>query len=402
MSPMSTKGRGKHALIGLAGLLAFVLIVSFCLAQYNQAFRSFVPVTVQADRAGLLMDSGSKVKLHGVVVGSVGKVTTTGQGASIALQLDPGMIDKIPSGVSADLVPPTVFGAKYVALMPSGTGEGHLQPNAVIGNSNVTSEINTTFDAVLKTLQAMRPAELNAMLNSVATTLQGKGKQIGDLIRETNDYLHQFNPSLPALTGDLPKASDVSDLYNQVTPDLMRTLDNGGALSDTLVQQRTQLNAFLLSFTRLGNDTSSFLAQNGQALTTTLDFLQPTIQLLSRYSPELPCLFGGLVRNDQLLSGVLGGPAMGGTHRELNVTATVLTRSLPAYKYPQDLPVVGADTGPDCHDLPVVNTKVPYVNYNTGANPYQTHQDGLGVSDVPLSVLLFGQQLPVSLPGGRR
>lgn len=389
---MRTRGRVAHPLLGLAGIMAFVLVVALCVAQYNQAFTEYVPVTVRAERAGLLMDPGGKVKLHGVQVGTVGSVDTDGAGVTIGLRLDPELVRKIPAGVSADIVPPTVFGAKYVELIPSGIGGGTLQAGAVLPNRNVTAEVNTTFDALLKTLQTIRPAELNSMLNSVATAVQGKGAQLGALIRETGDYLRQINPSLPALAEDLPKTASVADRYASVAPDLVRTLGNTGNLSDTLVRERAPLAAFLLSFTKMGNGAAEFLARNGQAVKTTLDYLRPTLGLLAEYSPELPCLLGGLVRNDELLSAVMGGPEMGGTHRGANVTLTVQSDSLPAYRYPDDLPVVGASGGPDCHGLPRVDRVVPYVNYDTGANPYRSGQDGLQVSDQPLSVLLFGKQ----------
>ncbi|MFD2473573.1 MCE family protein [Amycolatopsis silviterrae] len=397
---MRRSNRVKDPLIGLAGLLSFALVVALCLAQYNQEFTSYVPATVRADRTGLLMDSGAKVKLNGVQVGTVGDIALSGSGVTVALRLYPDMAGKIPSGVEADLVPPTMFGAKYVSLVPEGSRSGTLQPNAVIPNRNYTAEINTTFDAVLRTLDALEPAQLNSMLNSVADTLQGRGKQIGSVLRETNDYLRQINPSLSSLAGDLPATSAVADDYTKVTPDLVRTLSNVGNLSDTMVREHAQLNAFLLSFTKLGNNTASFLSANERAIPTTLNYLRPTIQLLGRYSPEIPCLLGGLVRNDELLSAVVGGPEMGGTHRDAHVTVTVQSDSLPAYSYPGNLPVVGADNGPDCHGLPRVDRKVPYVNYDTGANPYPTHQDGLTVSQVPLSVLLFGEQQPTA-GGGR-
>ena len=41
---------------------------------FSGQFRSFVPVTLTADRSGLVMESGAKVKMRGVVVGRVGKI----------------------------------------------------------------------------------------------------------------------------------------------------------------------------------------------------------------------------------------------------------------------------------------------------------------------------------------
>ena len=45
-------------------------------------FKSYVPVTLTSDRAGLVMESGAKVKMRGVQVGRVSSVGTAKDGAS--------------------------------------------------------------------------------------------------------------------------------------------------------------------------------------------------------------------------------------------------------------------------------------------------------------------------------
>ena len=51
------------------------------------------PVTLISDRAGLVMDSGAKVKMRGVQVGQVGRVTG-GQGpVNLELEIEPDQID---------------------------------------------------------------------------------------------------------------------------------------------------------------------------------------------------------------------------------------------------------------------------------------------------------------------
>jgi phospholipid/cholesterol/gamma-HCH transport system substrate-binding protein len=389
----------RYPLLGLTGVAAFVGMVALCVALYGQAFLTSVPVTVLADRSGLLMESGAAVKLNGVVVGQVSDVSTDGAGARIGLALQPRMVGHIPADVSAQIVPPTVFGAKYVSLVPP-ANTGHfvgrpIAAGAVIDRSQVTVEINGTFEQILLTLNAMPAAKLNEALGAVAGTLDGRGAQLGTVLVKLDAYLRQFNPSLPALTADLPRAAATADLYADITPDLVRTLDNTGAVSDTLVDQQAQLGAFLLSLTHLGDQTADVLHENEDAIPTTLDTLRPTSRLLGQYSPILPCLLAGVVNNDTLLRAVMGGPAMGGTHRDANVLFSV-ERSQPAYQYPADLPKIGASNPPNCYGLPAVHGAVPHQRFNSGADPYPTDHEGVTLGQVPIGVALFGDTFPLN------
>lgn len=396
---MSSERRFRHPLIGLASLLVFAVLVGLAIASYNQEFVSSEPITIKSQRSGLLMDPGAAVKLRGVVVGRVGTVVADGDGAVLTADLDPELIDQVPANVSARIVPPTMFGSKYVKLVPPAGGPaGSLRPGAVLDDSRVTVEINDTFAEVMRTLQALQPARLNAMLTSVANTLDGKGVEVGRLIRDANAYLERINPSLPALRADIGKTIPVANDYTAITPDLVRTADNAGSISTTIADQRAQLAAFLLSMTHLGDDMSTFLDNLEEPLVTTLAVLEPSLRLVAEYSPELPCLFGGIVENDRLLSAVMGGPEFGGTHRNANVTMT-LGRGMGPYRYPRDLPKVNATGGPDCHGLPVVDKLVPYVKFDTGADPYRSQQEGIEAGEVPIGVLLFGEQIPA---GGER
>ncbi|NKQ51670.1 MCE family protein [Amycolatopsis sp. K13G38] len=388
----------KYTTIGAAVLAVAVLVVALAVAQYNRAFDSIVPITINADRSGLLMDPGAAVKLSGVRVGSVSAVTTDGNGARLSVDLDPAQIGHIPAALSANLVPTTVFGAKYVELRRAAPTPGHVTAGAVIDRANVTVELDNTFDAVLKTLQAVSPAQLNSALTAVADALRGRGAEAGQVIGQLDDYLRKLNPSLPQLSQRLPQITAVAGDYRDIVDPLADTLANLGATATTLVQQRQQFAAFLTSLRTAGDATSQFLERDGDGLVTTLDTLRPTARLLARYSPVLPCFLGGVVYNTQFLRAIMGGPELGGIHQNVQVTISGLPGTTP-YKYPQDLPKTGVDTGPDCHGLPVVNGIPPYVHYDTGADPYPGHDETTTLNPQPLALYLFGPLSPVG--GGR-
>lgn len=55
-------------------------------------FRTFVPVTLMSDRAGLVMETGAKVKLHGVEVGRVSAIHGGASAVSLQLEIAPDQI----------------------------------------------------------------------------------------------------------------------------------------------------------------------------------------------------------------------------------------------------------------------------------------------------------------------
>ncbi|MDT7750157.1 MAG: phospholipid/cholesterol/gamma-HCH transport system substrate-binding protein [Pseudonocardiales bacterium] len=394
----STAARLRYPAVGLVALVVFVLIVRLAAAVYSQDFVPSVPITIDTARAGLLMDPGAAVKMRGVVVGRVDKIEVNGDGVALKVNMDPDLIGQVPANVAVSIVPPTVFGPKYIDLTePAGQLAASIGPGAVLGHGDVTVEANNAFAAVVSAIQAIHPARLNIMLNSMANALQGNGTKAGKFIRQLNAYTQSLNPSLPALREDIAQTPPVANQYAALTPDLVTTATNTGAISDTLVDQKAQLSASLLSLTRFGNRMSPFLDEIEHPLVTTLDVLRPTTRMLSEYSPELPCVFRGLVRNDQLWSRAMMGLGHGG-RRNVGSLATV-GRGLGPYKYPQDLPKIGANDGPNCYGLPEVGKIPPFVNFDTGATVYPSHKEGIAPGQVPLGVLLFGHQLP---PGGNR
>ena len=83
--------------------------------------------------------------------------------------------------------------------------------------------------------------------------------------------------------------------------------------------------------------------------------------------------------------------AIGGKNPGLGVLAQFLPPQTP-YKYPGDLPKIGADTGPRCYGLPDIpmGKQVPNQTFDVGPNPYDTSSPTPGFTLPSLLELLFG------------
>src|SRR5206468_1463674 len=96
-----------------------IAIIALAISLFRGSFSETVPVTVISDRAGLVMNPDAKVKMRGVQVGKVLSIESKPDGtANIHLAMDPSQLHLIPSNVNVDIESSTVFGAKFVNMVP--------------------------------------------------------------------------------------------------------------------------------------------------------------------------------------------------------------------------------------------------------------------------------------------
>src|SRR5271163_4265124 len=97
-------------------LVAIGVFLFVTTAAFSGTFRSYVPVTLTSDRAGLVLETNAKVMLRGVQVGRVGEIAPGKNMANLKLEIDPDQVRYIPANVQARISATTAFGAKYVDL----------------------------------------------------------------------------------------------------------------------------------------------------------------------------------------------------------------------------------------------------------------------------------------------
>lgn len=358
-------------LYGFAFLMIVVLLIAGTVAMYKGVFRSTVPLVVEAPRAGLTLTPGAPVKLRGVEIGTVDSVAVVngsdGDSVRIRLKIDSGEIRNIPADATAEIVPPTAFGAKYVQLDPGTAPARAIAIGSTIRADKVTVEVDTAFENLTKVLDAAHPAQVDAALTAGAEALDQRGSELGQLISQTNRYLTSFNPLLTTLTADIKSGRRVAATYAAVRPNLVAWASQAGVTSATLEQQQASLHAFELSLMTFDSNTSSLLNRAGNLIVTSLNLYGPVAGVVAKYSPEIPCLVLGLDATNKRAEAAIGGdrPAL-----------STITRIVPArdpYTYSQNLPVVGDTSAPACYGLPDVSPGVARATnpwFKTGANPY--------------------------------
>lgn len=370
-------------LAGLGTVVVVGLIIALAVTLFRGDFTKTEAVTVISDRAGLVMNPDAKVKMRGVQVGTVGSIETLPDGrAALHLEMNPEQLRLIPGNVTADIASSTVFGAKFVDLVAPDNPEGTMRPGQVLQGEHVTVEINTVFQQLTRVLDKIDPAKLNETLGAISAAFGGRGEKMGQTVGDFEALLEKLEPSLPSLNRDLESMAVVSDAYGDAAPDLLKTIENTNRISDSIVDEQHNLDAFLVSSIGLADVGNDVIGGNREALSTTLDLLVPTTDLLNEYAPGLNCALEGMVW-------VKNQPPQSDPGVLVNVAFTL---GIERYRYPQNLPKVAAKGGPQCMGLPYIGfgQRSKYLVTDTNANPWQYGNQGILLNSDGLKQLLFG------------
>jgi phospholipid/cholesterol/gamma-HCH transport system substrate-binding protein len=401
----------------VAGVIVFLiaaLVLWLVFLQYNGDFTDKTKLTMLSDRAGLVMDPGSKVTYNGVQIGRVDKVDEIERdgkpAVKFSLDVYPKYLHLIPANVDARIVATTVFGEKYVSMTaPENPLPQRITPKNVIDARSVTTEINTLFQTITSIAEKVDPVKVNLTLSAAAQALSGLGDKFGQSIINGSAALDEVNPRMPIIRHDIQQLATLSDTYADAAPDLVNFLNNAATTAHTIHAQEKDLDRALLAAAGFGATGADIFNRGGPYLARGAKDLVPTAQLLDTYSPELVCALRNLHDGEPKVAAFAGGngyslrseseifsglglalslPGLGITAATLGLSAlTGLIGGAPnPYIYPENLPRINAHGGPggapgcwqtitrDLWPAPTLimdtgNSLAPYNHVDTGS-PY--------------------------------
>src|ERR1700753_1085410 len=359
----------------VAGFVVFViaaLVLWLVFLQYNGDFTDKTKLTMLSDRAGLVMDPGSKVTYNGVQSGRVDKIDEVQRDGKPAvkftLDVYPKYLHLIPANVDAKIVATTVFGEKYVSMTaPEHPMAQRITSHNVIDARSVTTEVNTLFQTITSIAEKIDPVKVNLTLSAAAQALSGLGDKLGESILNGSAALDDVNPRMPIFRHDIQQLAKVADTFADASPDLFDFLNNAATTAHTVHAQEKDLDRALLAATGFGATGAEIFNKGGPYFARGAKDLVPTAQLLDTYSPELFCTVRNLhdsepkvaaftspysLRSEtELFSGLglaLSLPGLGITAATMGLSAlTGLIGGAPnPYIYPENLPRINAHGGP--------------------------------------------------------
>jgi phospholipid/cholesterol/gamma-HCH transport system substrate-binding protein len=349
-------------------LLVFALLVWLSVALYNKQFTPVATVTLYTDSVGNEMHPGADVKIRGVQVGEVRQISADGTGAKLVLAIQPGMVNQIPANVTAEMLPTTLFGERYVDLvMPATPAQARLTAGTVIKQDHAADavELEKVLNNLLPLLQASEPDKLSVTLTALAHGLQGNGRELGQTLVALNAYLAKYNQHLPALDNDIKQLAAYTRNLNQAAPDLVQALTDFTVTSQTVVAEQANISALYSTVTTASGDLQAFLDANSSNIIQLNADSVGTLQILARYSPEFPCSLRDLANFVPAADKLLGkGTNQPGLHVQAVIVPPLGPHNVGAYVAGQDTPKFGDNLGPHCYSVPFKG-----ITLNDGATP---------------------------------
>ncbi|MFJ9504124.1 MCE family protein [Streptomyces anulatus] len=393
----------RRRLAGVTFLLVPAVLVWVSVSVYEKDFTDDATVTVRTGAVGNEMHDNADVKLRGVVIGQVRSIATDGDGARLTLAIDRDKLEQVPADVTAQMLPTTLFGARFVALVPPRIPTGStLRAGAVIpqDRSSNAIELEQVLDNVLPLLTAVKPEKLSATLNAVSQALEGRGERLGETLTTLDGHLKKFNPQLPTLNADIKELVKVSTLYADAAPDVLDALTDATVTSSTLADQEARLAGLYGTATAAAQDTTSFLRENKDNLIRLSAAGRPSLELLAEYAESFPCTLRTMAGFVPAMDKALGkGTDEPGLH--------VSIKSVPSkgkYVPGKDTPVYSASGGPACYSVPYVGKHAPTADTRRAADvtapPADAGDDadtGLGLPNSPEESRLVNELVAPSL-----
>ncbi len=344
-TPLNASRRPPLKLAGVVFLLLAIVLATLVYLQFRGDLTRKTTLTMVSDRAGLVMDPGSKVTYNGVEIGRVTKVASVNrdgkQAAELTLEVVPRYISLIPANVDAQIKASTVFGNKYVSFTsPKDPVKTRISSSDVIKTSGVTTEFNTLFETLISISEKVDPVKLNMTLSAAAEALNGLGTKFGQSIVNGNAVLDDVNPQMPQIRTNIRQLSNLADVYIKASPEFWDSLDHAVTTASTLNAQQKDLDAALLASTGFGNTGADIFERGGPYFVRGQADLVPTAQLLDTYSPQLYCQIKG---EAEALPQALD--AFGGNGYSLDTVTEFLGAPNP-YVYPDNLPRINGHGGP--------------------------------------------------------
>jgi phospholipid/cholesterol/gamma-HCH transport system substrate-binding protein len=345
-------------MLGLAFVAMLVAGVGLSVLVYDKAFTPVTWVTLRADRIGLQLNQGADVKLRDVVVGSVREISTNGTSASLRLALDPALTVFIPSNVQARLLPRTIFGERYVALVPPADASAvPIHDGDVITQDRTTNaiELEQVLDDSLQLLQKVKVDKLAATLNAFAAAVDGRGARLGNDISQYDAYLGALNSVMPDLQADIALFAQDASTLDDTAPDLLAFLRDAAVTANTISQQSAQLHSFLVDATTAADVTRDFLDDHDDALIRLGQLSTPLAKLLATYSPTYPCVLGAIVGLQDRANRVFANGRMTVTQYAFLGTGYPSQHGY----LPGDQPSLTDQSRPDCRSLGTLENTPP-------------------------------------------
>jgi phospholipid/cholesterol/gamma-HCH transport system substrate-binding protein len=290
---------GERRTNAIVGGIALLLIFGgiYLLAIYlGGSFKSGNEVKADFARAGQLLRNGSDVKMRGVLVGSVSKIDITQETgkARVTMLIDPSQ--QIPENVNAAIRAKTLFGEKFIDLVPPDAPVGHLSAGDEIPESRTTPpiEVEQILEKGVPVLEAIDPEAFGASLHALAVAFTGNEDELRRATLNSEKLLTQTERTLPNLERNLVHLRHFASALNSTDTDLLAALDGLTAVGEVIRDNPEAFKRTVAGLVPLASDLGDILTARKTDLGDIAGEGAAVLKVVSDRADKLPGLVGVL------------------------------------------------------------------------------------------------------------
>ncbi|MGW1891487.1 MCE family protein [Streptomyces sp. NPDC002004] len=229
---------------------------------------------------------GSDVRVLGVRIGEVEKITPEGTRVRVDLEYDTGR--KVPADARAAIINSSVVSDRYVQLLPVYRSGPVMRDGDVVPERRtaVPVELDRVFDSLHTTSEALGPhgagknGSLSRLLGVSADNLKGQGGNLNRTVQDLSKAVTTLSDGRQDLFGTL-RNLQVFTAALAADDRSVRSFDDSLAkVAGQLAGERGDLRATLRNLGAALGDVAAFVKRNKKALTSNVKGLSKVTKLL--------------------------------------------------------------------------------------------------------------------------
>ncbi|MCW7944648.1 mammalian cell entry protein [Streptomyces hygroscopicus] len=229
---------------------------------------------------------GSDVRVLGVRIGEVKKITPEGGRVRVDLEYDEGR--RVPADAQAAIINSSVVSDRYVQLLPVYRGGPVLRGGDVIPERRtaVPVELDRVFDSLHTTAEALGPkganknGSLSRLLGVSADNLRGQGANLNRTVEDLSQAVTTLSGSRGDLFGTVRNLQVFTAALAADDTSVRSFNDSLAEVAQQLAGERGDLAAALKYLATALGDVSDFVKHNKKALTSDVQGLSKVTEVL--------------------------------------------------------------------------------------------------------------------------
>ena len=255
--------RPARALLGLLAIVLFLVAVGGTWVFLKGGFQSGTQVAVifSDEGVGQQLPEGGDVKTRGVLVGRIDTISLDDDGSvRVEMLLNEEGLD-LPATTGAQIGSKTLFGEKWVELIPEDGPTGDtLAAGDVIPDSRTEEplELETQLQLGSDLLSSIPLSGLSTLLNTLAEGFGGSEKEARNALDDGLIALRAVNARSEELDLSLSQLREFSQWLDENDDDLLTFMDSVDSANRALVGAAPEFRASIDSVPAFLNDFASF------------------------------------------------------------------------------------------------------------------------------------------------